>query len=905
MAPKAAKSSFNSGHTAGIYADMTVDGPEIGTLVVVVDRAKNLPNRKSMGKQDPYCAARLGKEAKKTETDKRGGQTPRWDQELRFTVHESPDYYTLKVSVFNDDKKTELIGETRVGLEDVIIPGGGKNDKWHNLHCKGKYAGDIRIELTYYDTRPKEEKIEQRQQETLTNSHHDQARDGVGGPRELTPVKRRPLPPDPTNMLRPSMPEHSHSSPLPLTPRSTDPYAASPQEQGSQTEGSYAVEETPPSGSQYDRIHYRVDQSSPTLRGSYDPRSTNGNAGADIDQSQYHVDDRYPPQSRTMQMPSNHPYPMEDEPLSYALPPNEIQNLNVQKGHVAHGYDQQRASLPILPSYHQRQSLPEQPAQDLYNDDYSRPQPSLPHGNSMPDVRGLPAARPSYNHAGYSADPREGTSDWSFEPNHTSNDLSAGLAASEYNDTDGAPPPPPAHRTNGIRSSPQLNGRAYESHSSVPSTAPLNIRKERCSFSNSPLSQVQNNDAHPSYEASISPSHPSGFSQLPSPAPFRSSNAWHDRMQFPGSVSPSRDYQLPPSLTAGYEPSMVQEAPRMIQRRRDPVYGDSAQEFIPRQQSVPIYDARPRQHHASSISTESPLQSVEHLQNRRPHRASAPIIKPGAASPDPRTPMRKSVSPQPESARNERQASAVPFGPDSYEAFNPYMSATDSSVNFPGAKYTTPEQAREASIQHEREQRLGDGPIIGNDGRVIDPSDHLPTETWAPEPEQKPPKKTAQVNIKFRHSPQGAQPMPPSSRRQAFDTTAYPAPRALTISTSTPSPMYSHPHSHSHPSPEHISPTANARARLQKKTRVGPAQPNSSPIVPTVNTALQNPVLRSTASEYPLKEHENYGYGDVYGHNGGAPPPVPSKVPVMAMGQEDWGSGNDALSEELRRIDIG
>lgn len=65
-------------HTSGIFADMTVDGPEIGTLVIIVDRARNLPNRKAMGKQNPYCAMRLGKEAKKTETDRRGGQTPRW-----------------------------------------------------------------------------------------------------------------------------------------------------------------------------------------------------------------------------------------------------------------------------------------------------------------------------------------------------------------------------------------------------------------------------------------------------------------------------------------------------------------------------------------------------------------------------------------------------------------------------------------------------------------------------------------------------------------------------------------------------------------------------------------------------------------------------------------------------------
>lgn len=77
MASKASRLS-NVNHAAGIFADMSVDGPAIGTLVAIIDRAKNLPNRKTMGKQNPYCAARLGKEAKKTETDLRGGQTPRW-----------------------------------------------------------------------------------------------------------------------------------------------------------------------------------------------------------------------------------------------------------------------------------------------------------------------------------------------------------------------------------------------------------------------------------------------------------------------------------------------------------------------------------------------------------------------------------------------------------------------------------------------------------------------------------------------------------------------------------------------------------------------------------------------------------------------------------------------------------
>ena len=90
MATKAAIFGGPNPHTSGLFADMTVDGPEIGTLVLVIDRAKNLPNRKTMGKQNPYCAARLGKEAKQTETDRRGGQTPKW------LVHDMMTASTMK-----------------------------------------------------------------------------------------------------------------------------------------------------------------------------------------------------------------------------------------------------------------------------------------------------------------------------------------------------------------------------------------------------------------------------------------------------------------------------------------------------------------------------------------------------------------------------------------------------------------------------------------------------------------------------------------------------------------------------------------------------------------------------------------------------------------------------------------
>lgn len=62
-----------------------------------------------------------------------------------------PDYYELKVSVFNDDKKIDLIGETKIDLRDIIVPGGGQNNVWHHLLFKGKYAGEIRAKITYND----------------------------------------------------------------------------------------------------------------------------------------------------------------------------------------------------------------------------------------------------------------------------------------------------------------------------------------------------------------------------------------------------------------------------------------------------------------------------------------------------------------------------------------------------------------------------------------------------------------------------------------------------------------------------------------------------------------------------------------------------------------------------------
>ncbi|KAL8879427.1 MAG: hypothetical protein Q9198_002952 [Flavoplaca austrocitrina] len=905
MASKASKPVFGGGHTAGIYADMTVDGPEIGTLVVIVDRAKNLPNRKTMGKQDPYCAARLGKEAKKTETDKRGGQTPKWDQELRFTVHESPDYYQLKVSVFNDDKKTELIGETRISLDEIVIPGGGQNDTWHHLHCKGRFAGEIRIELTYYDTRPKEDKPPERSTESIKDGHQDPARESVGGPRGPKPLKRRPLPANPVGIPRPGMPEHAHSSPLPQPTQPTihQPIPSYPDPRGHKE---HWMEELPPSANRHAFPQHSNSMGSPIGHDTYNRQQMNGYGGTLQDYNDQFIEHAHM-QNPTMHMPT--PNYLEGHAEQYteqhAATQPRYNHQSDAKFHDtyrdAYEMNTRHTSLPPFAAHDRDQSSAEHMTA-MQHDICSQSPPTMPHGNSMPDVRDpgqtrfLPQQPQRHSLPG---------GRWYSEPTPVHQHIPNGLyepfqEQQEPVAEDDVPPPPPAHRTNsGINPSPLGNGRSHsESCVPIPGTAPLNIRKERGSFSNSPLSQVQTNPSYVNDLPSSSPSHPPHYAQISNPSATRQAHtapagreSCHRR-----SVSPVRNGNpLPLSLVPGYEPPTKTMQTESTMYNDTPSRGHSNNVSATQQYSPsPARSNQTRPHHAATVSSQSPHQALERVPDRRPHRASASAVQPQGMSPDPRLPPRKSVSPQPQSDSNDRRKSGIPFGPDSYDAFNPFVSS-GSAAGSPGARYETPDQAREAAIQHDREKKLGDGPIIGSDGREIDPSDHLPTDTWAPEPESKAPKKTAQVNFRFRNSPQGAQPMPQSGRRPLYDSSA----RPVSIST----PIYN---SNANSTNDNISPSSAARARLQKKTRVSPAQPNSSPIEPTVNTALQNPVLRSTASDYPLREHENYGYGNSPTNSrhspGGIPPPIPGKVPI-AMAQEDW--RRDPLSEELSRIDIG
>ena len=841
------------------------------------------------------------------------------DQEMRFTVHDSPDYYQLKVSVFNDDRKTELIGETWVALDQIVVPGGGQNDLWHHLNCKGRFAGEIRIELTYYDTRPKDEKVEEKRPDTQSSGILEPAiREVVSGPRQLKAVKRRPLPADPTGQTSRSTPlDQPQSSPAPYTPPPSNQNPPKVQPQYLEQPGDYLLNTTPPSNTRYEHLQTGEGRGSPRTYNGYGQELYNDDIPVTSMMEQPAVT-QYEPYERSngkenRQANVRERHGLQDEQDFDRPLPYEENDYRVENCHPQAMYNDQYQHTNILRNRPENVIArpPVQPLNDSYNGPPMYSSPSMAEHHSLPDVRPHPASQAAdYSNQGSSL---SRNMNYETPTRHHSLGSSRELWPSPAQipvDDEGPPPLPPAHRSGGLILLPRSSDRGHsETYPPISAPAPLNIRPHRGSTSASPLSQVQSSMQSRGYAPSTSPCSSQPFPQSAASVSSHTSYSQPGRRNSQNllSQSPTKDFShaLPPSLVPGYEPSIADdESQRLLNEKRISTRQSYSNEPSPQYQALPARIPQPRAYPAPRSDTyppirsegQSPLRQLENSQEMRPHHDSTPTAKRGV-SPDPRTPMRKSVSPQPELGPGPRRLSAIPFSPDSYDAFNPSASSA-LNINAAGPKYNTPEQAKEALREREKELRLNDGPIISSNGRVIDPSDHLPADTWAPEPDPKPSRKGPEVTLRFRNSPQGAQPMPPAgTRRDLCDSPS----RPQSVST----PIYAH-------SPDAGSATRN---RLLKKSRVSPAQPASSPVVPTLNNSATTraSVPHASVSDYPFHAYGNYGYeanspssynaaANLSPRGGELPPPVPGKIPIQT-GREDWSVSS--LSEEMRRIDIG
>ena len=822
------------------------------------------------------------------------------DQELRFTVHDSPDYYQLKVSVFAEDKKTDLVGEAWIDLRSIIIPGGGQSDVWQNLTCKGKYAGEIRIEITFYDSRPKPEKPAVKPKQPSPEPQN-------GSLKQRTPVKRRPLPSDPVGAVvpsetpptAPSGPDHqtpprlqnkqsSHSSFVPSqSPLQSVEYNTPP----THTSRNHHPDQHSPSPHTGPPQGYitptRGDPRQPRL--SMDPYEATSRNYEERDFSpQYpnHQLEHIGPRERHYSnLPEAYEAPPPEDPRQFSpmedeRPPpppahRSRHNSGSQELVTRNAYD----TSPTKTSQLMRQEV-------LRNEAHRHSISSYP---GRPTFRGYDSAPPAPNPlpppaADYdSSMPRHHSYDQSYDPHHRS-----------MQPTVEDVPEPSAQHPNTYRYSGTRNSWAGEiEYDQDPSPAPLNLSRSpgASPYREELPAQVQHGyqDQNP-YQMTVSPLSTRDYSHSPGQVSHlsHSSQSQHSNPRAELEVThiqSSPNYSLPalpPSLIPGMDPKISQEITDRIyeDRRREkrqnsqamtaPNRGrqgyDAYQSYVPGQGNSPAYTSQPYERRAITYKNEN----EQDMQLART-RGVSPDTR---TSPNPQqTIRRKSVSPAPPPTE-ERRLSGIPFGPDDYDALNTSLVVANDK----------------------RPPGFDESKIYDIEGREIDPSDHLPMETWAPEPEHK--HKEPSPEPRSRPSPAGAQPMPPSTRRTPRSGRPY----SHSISSSSQPYMYSD-NPHTPPAGGSV-----GRTRLQKRTNrasiMGPSPGASSPLTPISPDNFQDRQSPYTPTRGLPRastwDHQNENRAPY-----GAGPPIPAKIPLPLMSGAN-GSGTElALMEEMQRIDIG
>lgn len=808
-------------------------------------------------------------------------------------MHDSPDYYKLKCSIFNDDKKTDLIGEAWIDLNGVIIPGGGQNDLWHQLQFKGKYAGDVRMELTYYDTRPKDATVmeKKRDREKVEQGRAHSSKDEGTGSRRLGPreVKRRPLPMDPlkpASIERPPLQE-AHSAPIPQLYQH-DPVPDPPQEQSGHW-GPDSFYQLPTSN---ERSSYPAP--APTDQLSYDLPAIYDDHQSPQEPLHAHSPLHHP----SIYDSSGHPtQPPDSDNFSFHSAPSPFPPISAQASDHTSFVNERRHSGYLSDDPQVRSS----PHADLAP--YGSSPPSFGHDRFAPGTDDH-ANRGSFGRYSTSPVKSDVFRDSPLRHSISQHDVEPFFQERyDVSDEEGPPPPPPAHRTNVLTSTLLKDPHPDMEPVQIPRPLSLGSSNRRMSpFDRSPLQTIERNyDAeNQSSVHSIPESTLGGRRYL---AYSKPAYPEEDRRVRGNSYDRAINTieNIPPSLRSG--------CGRGIEEIEDPWMGN---ERVPHRQSIdcsPVAENR----EIRTLATRSVPYRAPHVEDEQqmittsgsPYNLSQTTSpRPRAVTTSPRpqaVTTRKSVSPQPLNGQEERGSTSVPFGPDSYDVFNP-SSPLSSAVAGPENHYETPEQAKEAARQHEVQKLRDQGPIIGNDGRVIDPTDHLPTDTWAPEPVRK----NRKPEMVIRYKTKETVPRTP----QGYGSS--PRPHSVAGPVYGSSPLAAE-------SPSGWTQRAG-RNRLQKQIpgRPLPGQPyqqtHSSPTVPTANYNTPSPrssySSRPQPSEYAVysQQSQRDSYGGIAGGPYAGAPPLPAKVPISPVHSDDrYGGygGMDALSAELSTIDIG
>jgi len=844
------------------------------------------------------------------------------DKELRFPVRDSPDYKTLKVSVFNDDKRTDLIGETTVRLDQILVPGGGTDDGWRGLKCKEKYAGEILVELTFWDLRPKEKTREAKKPRPVT-SFPDNKPDP--GPRKLTgtremgsrervaTVKRRPLP------ANPMAKDHSSSG----EERKEKERARGERRATRRSRHSYHPDSRPtshhPSNSEPPQP-LRQPPQPPTQqhRNRQHRNSTSRLSGANrhsmtIDTNPIHsmimtpaaqdIGGRpeiydpgdYIPNGGLARLDDFQRDPYQSEPPP--PPPPAHRSFQERAAPMDHSVSGGHPELPPM----------EPPFQKHLRHFQSVPafqQPALNHQRSF-DSRGLQQLQqfhqlqqftPSYPetnfthhpsphpspHTGYDLTPLDD------EPPPLTHTHILTPASSTPGSRDGPPPPPPPHRHLAVgMPSPVIDEPNWDNHQ------PKTLAEEH---------------GLPSYDSLP----PADMARQPS---------------FDVTPIMSTGIPLPPSLIPGIVP--VKDLAEQVDTQRRRHSYNSAVQPLQIKSSQALQSRPSTNYHRPQVEEvqdvqlyqqpESQLQLAEPKPLKKKNYA-APLVKPmpihgerdsavpavnasestlRKASVLSLKPERKPVPPPTFEPEPLRMLQGTPFGPDSYDAINPNPAASLEAL----AKSAPPERM-----------------IMPGSNKVYDPTDVLRPDTFAPEPEprRRAPRPPPPVPIEHRRERigRGVSPTPPRGPRLSL-----PAPSIKQVSFEQPKADRDRNKRKSVRASKSMAALPREGQRSLKDRYSTGDMGGMILFDPHSERERERQMDRERAERdaralVPARGHENYGYRSnqqrssgmevgYYGRNGGgnAAPPVPAKVPLQAGRSRP--SEEFALSQELSLISIG
>jgi hypothetical protein len=454
-----------------------------------------------------------------------------------------------------------------------------------------------------------------------------------------------------------------------------------------------------------------------------------------------------------------------------------------------------------------------------------------------------------------------------------------------------------------------------------PSPAPLSLRGRGSAppalYAGSPASGLRQHGASidhvqsdPSLSSRTHPAHATQFgydsqSQAGGYSPYRGSGQELDDTQVRAPDGSMRFALpcVPASLVPGVDPGVSMEISQRINddRRHEARYSQHPAGSQPTAIAAASVRGRQMTGPPPSYGATQPRHGSHDTYERSPsarppsqHRGLSPNPSPNGQH----TIRRKSISPAP--PQEGRGLSGVPFGPDSYDALNPVLSTS----------------APKETIRLDYDEV--NGKIITHDGKEIDPSDHLPMDTWAPEPEPKG-KKTSESST-TRASLSGPQPIPPSGRKPLRVREVRP-----TSTAALPPATYITPE----PGRQQLPPPNTGRNRLQKKANRSSAMPvmmsgangaGPGPLAPlpqAQDNYAPRPLGRASTYDYenhaPPSMHDTSSGLYARDHSASAPP-IPAKIPLAAGpgssmqlhrgGYGDFG-GENALMEEMSRIDIG